>query len=452
MFDNEPPELLFSINHGAKYTSNSTVELNLESYDSGSGIDRIAFSFDNTTWQPPGEFLETQVLTLPPADGEKTVYARITDKANNTCSPFAKKIVLDTEPPECSVMINDNATYTNSKDISLNITGLDMLSGVSEMSFSVDMEEWSPWQLFDFTKTYILSGDDGIKIVYLRVRDGAGNIAVAWDTIVLDTTPPHSLMISANNGAPETKFIEIDLTLSAVDYLSGVELMTIFTHLYPSETWEEFNETITYDLPPLNGPIVIYLKVKDRAGNIAEPVTAAIVLNTTTTDVDPIPLDDKPQPDFFYIYIMILVIIIVIILTLVAIISKRRKKAKLGEEHRKEQERVKGELVDITPKSPELPAPMSAAVAQVSPPQTVLQLPVAAVVSTTDGQQPHDILPSMTEPIPRLPPAMQQQLHQTQQPTPPPAQPNQTVPVTAPGITPEQQKAREDTDDGESEG
>jgi hypothetical protein len=209
MFDNEPPELLFSINHGAKYTSNSTVELNLESYDSGSGIDRIAFSFDNTTWQPPGEFLETQVLTLPPADGEKTVYARITDKANNTCSPFAKKIVLDTEPPECSVMINDNATYTNSKDISLNITGLDMLSGVSEMSFSVDMEEWSPWQLFDFTKTYILSGDDGIKIVYLRVRDGAGNIAVAWDTIVLDTTPPHSLMISANNGAPETKSTEV---------------------------------------------------------------------------------------------------------------------------------------------------------------------------------------------------------------------------------------------------
>jgi hypothetical protein len=348
MYDNTPPSLSFSINNGAEYTNSTTVNLDILANDNGSGVYTMAFSFDYITWQPIPEPQDTLLLTLPATDEEHIIFVRVTDKANNTCLPVAERIVLDTESPECSVLINDNATYTNSEEITLRTTGSDMLSGESDMSFSSDMEIWSSWQPFNYMNNFRLSGDDGIKIVYMRLRDHAGNFAVCYDTITLDTTPPHSLTISANNGAAETKSTEINLTLSAVDELSGIELMTIYTHLNQTEVWEEFNDTIKFELPNHDGPIILCFNVKDLAGNIAYPAITTIVLNTIKSDTIPNPDTNTPKSDIFNIYIWIFVLAIVIILIFLIIIIKHKKLLKTDKVESTNKDQSEDEFLNIS--------------------------------------------------------------------------------------------------------
>ena len=163
MYDSKPPEVTFLINDDARYTNSTSITLTLDASDTGSGVSQMSFSLDDVQWSNWEQYSNEKVLDLPTGDGEKTVYLRVSDKADNTCSPVAERIILDTEPPECSVLINDNATYTNSKEITLRTTGSDLLSGVSDMSYSTDSYTWSPWEKFSLTRNFELSSRQGIQ-------------------------------------------------------------------------------------------------------------------------------------------------------------------------------------------------------------------------------------------------------------------------------------------------
>jgi len=57
------------------------------------------------------------------------------------------------------------------------------------MAFSEDGEKWSSWERFSSSRTFILTTGDGLKTVYFRVQDMAGNTAgPVSEEITLDTT------------------------------------------------------------------------------------------------------------------------------------------------------------------------------------------------------------------------------------------------------------------------
>ncbi len=336
--DTIPPEISILINNDDKYTNNVNVSLNLSAQDSGSGVTQMAFSTDNRIWSEWEEYNNTHAFNLQGGDGEKVVYFRVQDKAGNIAIPIFDIIILDTTPPKnLSITINNNDLYTKSKQVVLDLYATDLISGINKMFFSSNNFTWTQEELFNFKKTLSLSDGDGKKIIYFTVSDKIGNIAEpVSDYIFLDTTPPHSLSISINDGAFVTNSSSITLNLSALDNLSGVNQMTFSNDGINWSSWENYSDLKLYTLPSGDGVKVIYFKVKDNAGNIADPISATILLNTTSPEIDKTPDKDEKSPNLFYTYanywfFLILVIIIIIsILIVIQLIRKRKKEQESG--------------------------------------------------------------------------------------------------------------------------
>lgn len=124
--------------------------------------------------------------------------AQITVTVNNAA--------LNQPPNITAFSINGGAAYTNSTNVTLNITATDD-SGVAEMQFSNDGSSWLSWQAYNTTATWTLPVGDGSKTVYARVRDNGApalESGVASDTITLDTTPPTVAFAPAWIGAVST--------------------------------------------------------------------------------------------------------------------------------------------------------------------------------------------------------------------------------------------------------
>lgn len=192
VFDNRTPKYLFlTINNDDVYTSNSTVTLSIESKDHGYQSYQIAFSTDGSIWTNWEKFVETKTFTLSNGDGEKFVHAKVKDKAGNVGGSVFDSIILDTTPPrDLGIQINGGAATTNSTSVSLSLSATDDTSGLKLMSFrSGTSRIWSTWENFSTNRSWVLNGGDGLKTVYFRVSDNAGNVAkTVYDTIVLNTS------------------------------------------------------------------------------------------------------------------------------------------------------------------------------------------------------------------------------------------------------------------------
>ncbi len=105
----------------------------------------------------------------------------------------------ENEPPTCTAIINDDARYTNSTTVSVNIQVQDNVFSPSELEICVYEfgSACNGWKSFSSPHTLQLSNTEGEKAVVVEVRDPAGNQSSCQDTIALDTTPPAGGTISA---------------------------------------------------------------------------------------------------------------------------------------------------------------------------------------------------------------------------------------------------------------
>jgi hypothetical protein len=286
----------------------------------------MSFSTDKIDWSAWESFNSTVDFELPLGDAEKILYYRIRDYAGNIGEPINDKIILDTTPPEIiSFHINGNAKYTNSRDVQLTTKSVDELSGINSITYSFDGEEWLPWEIFKSRRNFILKHGDGEKIVYCRLKDNADNVAKSvYDTITLDTLPPHSLMVMINNGAGETNESIVTLNFNAVDDTSRLHAFSTSNDGTVWSSWENFTYVKYYNLAPGDGAKIVYFKVMDSAGNIADPVSATIVKSSPAQESTGRPAQGTTTGLEFWILIL-MIIIIMLLLSILALIMKRRK-------------------------------------------------------------------------------------------------------------------------------
>lgn len=98
---------------------------------------------------------------------------------------------VDTTPPSGTIQINDNAIYTLTPSVTLNLLATDNSGSVSQMQFSNDNVTYAAPEAYATSKAWTLASGDGSKTVYVKFSDPSGN----WsgpisDTITLDTAPP----------------------------------------------------------------------------------------------------------------------------------------------------------------------------------------------------------------------------------------------------------------------
>jgi hypothetical protein len=281
ILDVTPPiELSIIINDDEMYTNDEDVELDLSAIDNTSGIYQMAFSTDGTTWTDWELFNTTKSYTLPSGDGPKAIYFKVSDRANNTA--FTQDtIILDTISPDpITILVNDDDDYTGSRTVTLTLSAEDTGSGVDDMAFSSNSLNWSDWEPFSETFTFVLPDEDGIQTAYVRVRDRAGNYDSEGDSIVLDTEPPHSLSILIEDDDNETDDVNVSLTLLAIDEVSGVVEMAFSTDGTTWTEWETYTHDRDFELPAGDGEKTVYFKVRDLVGNEAAPIFDNITLKT----------------------------------------------------------------------------------------------------------------------------------------------------------------------------
>jgi hypothetical protein len=192
--DTTPPTGSVQINGGAESTPQAAVTLTLAATDNASGVTRMRFSNDGTTFSPDIAFAASAAWTLSSGDGVKTVHAQFQDGAGNWSAAVSASIALatppmDTTPPSGSVQINGGAASTATVDVTLSLAATDNASGVTRMRFSNDGTNYGTPTAFAATAAWRLTAGNGLKQVFAQFQDGAGNWSGATSASITLNAP-----------------------------------------------------------------------------------------------------------------------------------------------------------------------------------------------------------------------------------------------------------------------
>ena len=186
-----PSGITITINNGDSYTNATSITLTLTATDESNKKMRFK---NNASWSDWEDFGSSKSWTLRAVDGTRTVYYQVKDLAENLATAVTDTITLDTaSPSNVTVTITGGGdtptTYSNSISTTLAITAADATSGLYQMLIGNDVTfTGSSWETYSTSKSWTLTSEDGVKTVYLKVKDAAGLIAdVVSNSITLDT-------------------------------------------------------------------------------------------------------------------------------------------------------------------------------------------------------------------------------------------------------------------------
>ncbi len=135
------------------------------------------------------------------SDATHTFNVRAIDTAHNTGNSATYTWKIDTTPPTSgSVVINSNATYTNSTAVTLTMSASDTSSTVTSVLVSNDASAWSsyPYIGSPMSLNWNMPTGEGAKYVYVKFVDTVGNISSMYsDGIILDTIVPDTYIYGA---------------------------------------------------------------------------------------------------------------------------------------------------------------------------------------------------------------------------------------------------------------
>jgi hypothetical protein len=205
VLDTVAPAGSLTLAAGVAWTNEITVDVALPFTESGSGVFGARMRNQGQSfggWFSPAS---PPQWTLTSGEGMKTVEAECRDNAGNVSSLVSDTIGLDQTPPSGSVSIAAGATYTLTRDVTLNLTGFDSGgSGLQSMRFKANgTTSWGTWIPFATTHEFSLPEGDGVQGLDCQFADRAENVsAVSSDTIILDQVAPILNSFSVSTGFP----------------------------------------------------------------------------------------------------------------------------------------------------------------------------------------------------------------------------------------------------------
>ena len=301
--DKTPPDGAIIINNNATYSTQTNVKLNLTAADSLSGVSQIRLSndstFNNSTWEASVLYKD---WNLTNGDGLKTVYYQIMDLAG-LISNYSNSIMLDTTPPQGTVVIDNGQSYTNNLTVSLTLSAVDPVSGVNQMCFSNDALTWSNWEPYHTTKSWAVLSGDGTKNVYVQYQNNAGLASTTLSTISLDTVTP-----IANAGLDQTVYVGTKVSFDASKSTDNIGIITYSWNfgdqsngngIAPTHTFmqsEKYTVTlIVYDVAGNNASSSISVNVQPQPSPTPSPSPSPSASPTPSPSPSPT-LSPTPSP------------------------------------------------------------------------------------------------------------------------------------------------------------
>ena len=297
MYDPNPPSLFFDIVEG-EYTNRRVINLEISAKDADSfRIDGDVEGDRTHKWiaRPGSKF--TEQVTLVGVDEEKPVTVTVRNDTTGTEVTKGKTIFLDTTPPQnptlsLSSPVTGSQNYTkNPVNVSIGNLDTDVAAYILNQTYSTRPDgNDSAWGgVPTIPSTFILSGEDGPKTVYLWVKDIAGNInvGVSSATITLDRQVPVNISFWIQEG---------DYTNSRVIHLNGISATGAGDILIDGNVqdannvrqWINHTNSQEVTLTSGEGAKTVTIKFRDAAGNETSEIGRAIILDVTPPVIEDI--------------------------------------------------------------------------------------------------------------------------------------------------------------------
>ncbi len=236
-----------------------------------------------------------------------------------------------------SIVINNNATYANSTTVTLTLSSTNAV----EMRFSNDNSEWSAWEAYATTKSWVVTAVEGEKTVYAQFKDSASNVVSTNDKIILDLTIPSANVVSWTTNKDTVTFDASQCSDSngIVSYFwnygdGATATGKIALHTYKEEGTYSGTLTIQDAAGNTGGTtfhiIIPYIGNSSSAtspnpnqGSSGNPTPTGTPLTSST----PTPLPEVHGVDIPLTWLLILaiVIIVAIVVTLAVVLRKKGK-------------------------------------------------------------------------------------------------------------------------------
>ncbi|MCK5372260.1 MAG: hypothetical protein KAQ62_27050, partial [Cyclobacteriaceae bacterium] len=213
------------------------------------------------------------------------VHVKFKDAAGNESDVISKMVKSDFSPPKIiKFEINDGAEFCtdaqNKVSLAFNVEDA-VTMAISNSHLNDTSNIKGLWEPYNTSKEWKLEGEDGLKIVYSRFKDEAGNITHEYyDKIVLDRIPPTDGKIAINNGAEwftdKSGKGNIQLFAQGAD-----QVMISNTSDFSKSKWEPMTENRKgWVFNTDKTTAEAHAKFRDKAGNISEPVSTSIKIDT----------------------------------------------------------------------------------------------------------------------------------------------------------------------------
>ena len=282
VLDTQPPQNIgFSIYQGS-VTNDNTLIVDLELRAKGAKFVMLSNrkSFYGQRWQIFRKNFDGWRLASG-EDGMRHVYAKFKDAAQNESEVIHEQILVDTQAPMAGkVVINGGEPVTTQKDRQVKVYIFVREADSMMVSQNEKFEEasWEPYQKGERVLT--LTEGDGKKMVYVKFKDRASNVSQLYsDEIYIDTTPPRDCSILIDGGAESTnhydKKVTLDLKAKGAAYMKISNLESFY-----GAKWKRYKPKVKgWSLEGEDdGEKTVFVKFKDRAGNVSSIFSDAIVL------------------------------------------------------------------------------------------------------------------------------------------------------------------------------
>jgi len=321
-----------SINNAALFTNDVHVTLSICAPRAVEMMLSNDGGFPGATWEPYAETKAWTITTYGQYVLPRFVYAAFKDRDGTVHGVYFDDIIYDPNPPSGSIAVGDSllaggqAAVQGSQGaeeqggkgaevlhygpvkyvrrlgdtvlaqslallsvkaegtVDLFINAQDDNSGLAEMQVgATGAFTDTVWEPYSALKPWTPEGGDGIKTVYARFRDAAGNIsAPAQAQFALDTQPPiGGIALERRVVGPDV--ITTTVYLGAEDNLSGLEALRISEDpAFADAVWQPYTTTLTWLTPITDRPeVTLYVQYRDLAGNVSEVYSDTYRVDTT---------------------------------------------------------------------------------------------------------------------------------------------------------------------------
>ncbi len=236
-------------------------QITWQGWDNGSGIVGYGLSFDGaSTWVDVGS--NTSYLWDPISEGIHQIKVNATDRAG-LYTVVSVLFYMDRTAPVVTFLSPANFTHTNQSVAVVTWSGSDATTAVDHYKVRINDHPWTSTTDTTFTTPAMT---ESWNQVWINATDTAGNWAIFYLQIFVDTEGPQIEIVSPSNGVLVGES-SVNIVWTIEDLGEGVELCEISIDSGP---WTNVTGVTSYIASGLTeGPHTVQIQAIDGLGNQA---------------------------------------------------------------------------------------------------------------------------------------------------------------------------------------